>query len=48
LGYAVFLDANIVSWSSKRQNIISRLSAKAEYRAVTNGVAEACRLRQLL
>jgi hypothetical protein len=48
LGYAVFLDANLVSWSSKRQNIISCLSVKAEYRVVTNGVAEACRLRQLL
>jgi hypothetical protein len=32
-GYAVFLSANLVSWSSKHQNVISRL---------TNGVAEAC------
>jgi hypothetical protein len=47
-GYAVFLDANLVSWSSKRQNVISRSSAEAEYRAVVNGVAEACWLRQLL
>jgi hypothetical protein len=47
-GYAVFLDDNLVSWSSKRQNIVSRSSAEAEYRAVVNGVAEACWLRQLL
>jgi hypothetical protein len=44
----VFLDANLVSWSSKRQNVVSRSSAEAEYRAMTNGVAEACWLRQLL
>jgi hypothetical protein len=47
-GYAVFLDVNLVSWSSKRQNIISRSSAEAEYRTVANGVAEACWLQQLL
>jgi hypothetical protein len=46
--YVVFLDANLVSWSSKRQNVVSRSSAEAEYRAMTNGVAEACWLRQLL
>jgi hypothetical protein len=47
-GYVVFLDDNLVSWSSKRQNIVSRSSAEDEYRAVVNGVAEACWLRQLL
>jgi hypothetical protein len=44
----VFLGTNLVSWSSKRQNVVSRSSAEAEYRAVANGVAEACWLRQLL
>jgi hypothetical protein len=47
-GYAVFLGTNLVSWSSKRQNVVSRSSAEAEYRAVANGVAEVCWLRQLL
>jgi hypothetical protein len=37
-----------VSWSSKRQPVISRSSAEAEYRDVANGVAEAAWLRQLL
>jgi hypothetical protein len=47
-GYTVFLGDNRVSWSSKRQHIISHLSAKAKYRTVANDVAEACCLRQLL
>lgn len=47
-GYAVFLGASLVSWSSKRQHTVSRSSAEAEYRTVANGVAEACWLRQLL
>jgi hypothetical protein len=47
-GYAVFLSTNLISWSSKCQNIISCLSAKAEYHVVANGVVHACWLWQLL
>ncbi|KAL8129257.1 hypothetical protein V2J09_018412 [Rumex salicifolius] len=39
---------NLISWSSKRQNQVSRSSADAENRAVANTVAEATWLRQLL
>jgi hypothetical protein len=46
--YAVFLGGNLVSWSSKRQPVVSRSSVEAEYRAMANGVAEAAWLRQLL
>jgi hypothetical protein len=38
----------LVSWSAKRQTVISRSSADAEYCAVANGVAEATWLRLLL
>ncbi|XP_025791918.1 uncharacterized protein LOC112873111 [Panicum hallii] len=47
-GYAVFLGDNLVSWSSKRQNTVSRSSAEAEYCAVANAVAEATWIRHLL
>jgi hypothetical protein len=44
-GYAVFLGDNLISWSSKRQNTLSRSSAKAECRVVANGVAVTSWLR---
>jgi hypothetical protein len=47
-GYAVFLGDNLVSWSTKRQTVVSRSSAEAEYRVIANSVVEATWLRQLL
>jgi hypothetical protein len=47
-GYTVFLGDNLVSWSAKRQTVVSRFNAEAEYRVVANGMAEATWLRQLL
>jgi hypothetical protein len=46
--YAVFLRDNLISWSAKRQTVVSRSSAEVEYHAVANGVAEATWLLQLL
>jgi hypothetical protein len=46
--FVVFLGDSLISWSSKRQNIVSRYSAKAEYRVVANVVAEVTWLRHLL
>nr|GEW67095.1 ribonuclease H-like domain-containing protein [Tanacetum cinerariifolium] len=43
-GYCVFLCNNLLSWSFKRQPILSHSSAEAEYR----DVAETCWLRNLL
>jgi hypothetical protein len=40
-GYTVFLGANLVSWSLKCQNVVSRSSAEAKYQAMANDVAVA-------
>nr|GFA87184.1 ribonuclease H-like domain-containing protein [Tanacetum cinerariifolium] len=47
-GYCVFLGDNLLSWSSKCHQTISRSSAKAEYRGVANVVAKTAWLRNLL
>ncbi|GJS64180.1 ribonuclease H-like domain-containing protein [Tanacetum coccineum] len=47
-GYCVFLGDNLLTWSSKRQETLSRSSADAEYRGVTNDVAETSWIRNLL
>nr|GEU84055.1 putative RNA-directed DNA polymerase, eukaryota, reverse transcriptase zinc-binding domain protein [Tanacetum cinerariifolium] len=47
-GYCIFLGNNLLSWSAKRQQTLSRFSAEAEYRGGANDVAETCWLRNLL
>ncbi|GJU42426.1 ribonuclease H-like domain-containing protein [Tanacetum coccineum] len=47
-GYCAFLGDNLLTWSSKRQDTLSRSSAEAEYRGVTNAVAETSWIRNLL
>nr|GEU40482.1 ribonuclease H-like domain-containing protein [Tanacetum cinerariifolium] len=47
-GYCVFLGHNLLSWSAKRQLMLSCSSAKAEYQGVANAVVETCWLRNLL
>src|SRR4051812_31941973 len=47
-GYCVYYGHNLISWSSKRKNTVSRSSAKAEYRVVAHAVVECCWTRQLL
>nr|GEZ29472.1 ribonuclease H-like domain-containing protein [Tanacetum cinerariifolium] len=47
-GYCVFLGDNLLTWSSKHQDTLSRSSAEAEYRGVANAIAETSWIRNLL
>ncbi|KAJ9544227.1 hypothetical protein OSB04_023934 [Centaurea solstitialis] len=47
-GFCVYLGDNLISWSSKRQHVVSRSSVEAEYRGIANVVAETAWLRNLL
>ncbi|KAK8938749.1 hypothetical protein KSP39_PZI011662 [Platanthera zijinensis] len=37
-GYCSFVGGNLVMWRSKKQNVVARSSANAEYRAMTQGL----------
>ena len=39
-GYYTFLGRNLVSWRNKKQNVVARSSAEAEFRAMAAGVCK--------
>lgn len=47
-GFAVFYGGNLVSWASKKQNVVARSSTEAEYRAIAFAASELIWLQQLL
>jgi hypothetical protein len=47
-GYFTFVGGNLVTWRSKKQNVVARSSAEAEYRAMSHGVYELLWLRILI
>ena len=47
-GYCVFIGGNLVSWKSKKQDVVIRSSAKAEHRAMTLATCKLIWLRHLL
>ncbi|MCI25689.1 hypothetical protein A2U01_0046880, partial [Trifolium medium] len=47
-GYCVLIGGNLISWRSKKQNIVARSSAEAEYRAMAATACELTWLKQLL
>lgn len=47
-GYFTFVGGNLVSWRSKKQKVVSRSSAEAEYQGMAHGVCELLWIRNLL
>jgi hypothetical protein len=47
-GYCVFVGGNLLSWRSKKQLVVSKSTAEAEYRAMSQGLSEILWVRNLL
>jgi hypothetical protein len=47
-GFCIFVGGNIATWKSKKQNIVARSSAEAEYRAMASTASELIWVKQLL
>jgi hypothetical protein len=47
-GYFTFVGGNLVTWRSKKQNVVSRSSAEAEFRGMTLSICELLWLKFLL
>ena len=47
-GYFTFVGGNLVTWRSKKQNVVARSSAEAEFRGLANVLCETLWLRLLL
>ena len=45
--YCIYLSNNLISWSSKKQSVITRSSAESEYRALASASAELTWLQSL-
>ena len=47
-GYCTFLRGNLVTWRSKKQNVVARSSAESEFRAIAQGLCELLWLKIIL
>jgi hypothetical protein len=47
-GYYMFLSGNLISWRSKKQTIVARSTAEAEFRAMASGLCELMWIKVLL
>jgi Reverse transcriptase (RNA-dependent DNA polymerase) len=47
-GFYIFVDENLATWKSKKQNVMARSSAEIKYRAMPSTVSELIWVKQLL
>ena len=47
-GYFTFVNGNLVTWRSKKQNVVARSSAEAEFRGMAHGVCELLWIQRVL
>ncbi|RVW83231.1 Retrovirus-related Pol polyprotein from transposon RE1 [Vitis vinifera] len=47
-GYCSFVWGNLVTWRSKKQSVVARSSAEAEYRALAQGICEGVWIKRVL
>ena len=47
-GICIFLGGNLITWSSKKQQVVSRSSTKAKYRALSSATTELVWIQNLL
>ena len=46
--YCVFIGSNLISWKSKKQDVVTKSSTKAEYQAMALATCELIWLKHLL
>ena len=47
-GYCTYLWGNLVSWRSKKQSVVARSSAEAEFRSMAQGICEGLWVKKVL
>ena len=47
-GYFTFVEGNLVTWRSKKQKVVARSSAEAEFRGMAHGICELLWIRNIL
>ncbi|CAA6656871.1 unnamed protein product [Spirodela intermedia] len=47
-GYCSFIGENLVTWRSKKQNVVARSSAEVEFRSMAQGICEAPWIKGIL
>ena len=47
-GYFIFVEGNLVTWKSKKQKVVARSSAEAEFRGMAHGVCKLSWIRNIL